>query len=65
MFAKQEVLASVAMVLLAFEFEVIGFVDEHGKSKAKFPGLRQAYSGTGVVAMDGDVKVKMKRRQRA
>jgi hypothetical protein len=64
-FAKQEVLASVAMVLLAFEFEVIEFVDEHGKSKARFPGLKQAYSGTGVVAMDGDAKVRMRRRQRS
>jgi hypothetical protein len=64
-FAKQEVLASVALVLLTFEFEVVRFVDGQGKTRKGFPGIKQAYSGTGVVAMDGDIKVRMRRRERS
>lgn len=63
-FAKQEVLASVALILLTFEFEVLGFTDEKGKRKITFPGLRKAYSGSGMMAMDGDITVRMKRRLR-
>ena len=61
-FAKQEVLASVALVLLAFDFEPVGFVDEQGRSRKDFPGLRQTYSGSGVLAMDGDMRVRIKKR---
>lgn len=56
--AKQEVLASVASVLLSFEMEPLGFVDGRGKSNKKFPGLAKSYSGSGVMAMDGDMKDK-------
>lgn len=62
-FVKREVLSCVAMVLLTFEFEFVGFVDEQGKSKKDFPGLKKAYSGVGVVAADGDVKVRVRRRE--
>jgi len=61
-FAKQEVLASVAMVLLGFELEVEGFVDEAGREMKKFPGLRKTYTGNGVMAMDGDFNTRIKRR---
>jgi cytochrome P450 len=61
-FAKQEVLAAIAIMLLNFDFEFLQFVDAEGKPSAQFPGLRDAYSGTGVMVMDGDVRVKMKRR---
>jgi len=61
-FAKQEVLASVATVLLSFDIENLGFVDEQGKSTETFPGLRKAYAGSGIMAMDGDMRVKIKRR---
>ena len=61
-FAKQEVLASVALLLLGFDFEVIGFMDEKGGKADKFPGLRNAYLGSGVVVVGGDMKVKIKRR---
>ncbi|KAK3169358.1 hypothetical protein OEA41_008741 [Lepraria neglecta] len=62
-FGKQEILASVALVLLAFEFEPLGFVDEQRKSKNEFPGLRKSYSGSGIMAMDGDMRVKIKSRK--
>jgi cytochrome P450 len=61
-FAKQEVLAAVAIVLLNFDFEFLYFVNAEGKAGTQFPGFRDAYSGTGVMVMDGDVRVKMKRR---
>jgi hypothetical protein len=60
-FAKQEVLGAVGIVLTRFEFEVAGFVGEGGVEKSSFPGLRDAYGGTGVMSMDGDLRVKIKR----
>lgn len=62
-FAKQEVLASVASVLLPFEIEPLGFVDDHGKSSKKFPGLGKSYSGSGIMIMNGDMRVKIKDRK--
>ena len=64
-FVKQEVLGCVAMILLTFEFEFVGFVDEDGKSKKDFPGVKKVYPGGGVTPADGDVKVKMRRRERS
>jgi cytochrome P450 len=61
-FAKQEVFAALAMVLLTFEFEFLGFVDDKGKDRNQFPGFKDAYSGTTILVMDGDVRVKVKRR---
>jgi len=60
-FAKQEVLASVAMVLLEFEFELVGFVDEKGGAGG-FPGLGAQFAGAGVVALGGDLSVRVRRR---
>jgi hypothetical protein len=60
-FAKQEILASVAMILLEFEFEFVDFLDNTGKATTKFPGLSAAYPGSGVVVMSGDMKVRIKR----
>lgn len=64
-FAKQEVLASVAYVLLNFDLEFVEYVDEKGKRVNKFPGLREGFTGSGIIMMDGDLKVKMKRRSRS
>ncbi|KAF2101498.1 cytochrome P450 [Rhizodiscina lignyota] len=62
-FAKQEVLGSVAYMLLNFEFEVLKYVDVKGKTVNHFPGLREGFSGSGIMVMGGDVRVKMKRRR--
>jgi len=62
-FAKQEVFVAVALILLDFDFEVLGYVEENGKPRTKFPGLRDAYAGSGVMAIDGDIRVRMKRRE--
>ena len=58
-FAKQEVLASVAMVLLSFDIEFCHFMDEQGQATDEFPGLRQSYSGSGIMAAGGDMRVKI------
>ena len=63
-FAKQEVLGSVACVLLAFGIEAVGFVDGEGGSGGGFPGLRKSYSGSGIMAAEGDVRVRIKVRRR-
>ncbi|KAF2397932.1 cytochrome P450 [Trichodelitschia bisporula] len=64
LFAKQEVLAGVAMLLLAFDFEALGFIGENGEPRETFPSLRKQFAGSGIVNMEGDVKVRMRRRVR-
>lgn len=60
-FAKQEVLGAVGIVLTRFEFGVGGFIDDSGKERDTFPGLRDAYGGTGVMSMEGDLRVRVKK----
>jgi cytochrome P450 len=61
-FAKQEVLAAVALVLLGFAIKSVGCVDVNGKPIDKFPSIRDGMGGSGVIVMNGDVKVRMKKR---
>jgi len=61
-FAKQEVLAAVAIVLLDFDIEALGYLDQNGNAVENFPGLRDAYQGTAITVMDGDIKVRMKKK---
>jgi hypothetical protein len=61
-FAKQEVLGAVAMTLLKFEFSSLGYINSKGEIVSTFPGLMDAFGGTGVMASNGDVKVRIKRR---
>jgi hypothetical protein len=62
-FAKQEVFAATASVLLAFEVEVKEFVDEAGRGTDKFPGLRDGFGGSGVVMQAGDIRVRVQRQK--
>ncbi|KAL8825915.1 MAG: hypothetical protein Q9191_004117, partial [Dirinaria sp. TL-2023a] len=55
-FAKQEVLAAVATVLLGFEFEALGFVDEGGRETGVFPRVRKSFSGGGTMGTDEDLR---------
>ena len=50
------------MVLLGFEFDVLGFLDDKGKATTQFPGLRNSYQGSGVMVADGDLLVKIRQR---
>ena len=62
-FAKQEILAAVAIVLLNFDFEFVAWVDRISKDqKGRFPGIRKGYVGNGVIAADGDMRVRIKRK---
>ena len=63
-FAKQEGLGALAMVLLRFEFEVLGFVDSRGKPMEEFVGPGDQYPGAGALMPGGDMKVRMRRRER-
>jgi len=63
-FAKQEGLGALAMILLRFEFEVKGFVDVKKNATDEFPGYARAFAGSGAVVPGGDIMVKVKRRQR-
>ena len=61
-FAKQEVLGAVAMALLTFDFEFLGFVDDKGQPSEGFPALKNIMSGSGVVPPGGDMRVRITRR---
>ena len=62
-FAKQEILAAVAMVLLCFDFEFVGWVNPFSKDKEeRFPTSKKGYVGNGVMAADRDMRVRIKRK---
>jgi cytochrome P450 len=71
-FAKQEMLAAVSMLLSKFEIEFVEYLGydkrgdavKLGKSTAGFPRYKQQYAGNGTLAMDGDIRVRMRRRRR-
>ena len=59
-FAKQEILASVATVLLNFDIKPLEFLDEQGKVTERFPTMRDGSMGAGVMATDGDLRVELR-----
>jgi hypothetical protein len=62
-FAKHEILAAVAMVLLSFEFEFVGWVNPFSKDKEeRFPSTKKGYVGNGVMAADRDMRVRVRRK---
>ena len=63
-FAKQEVLGAVACILLGFEIEVLGFTKRETDGKEGFPGVKKQYAGNGFVIMDGDLRVRIKRKMK-
>ncbi|OJD19520.1 hypothetical protein AJ78_00491 [Emergomyces pasteurianus Ep9510] len=62
-FARYEVLFSTAYILLNFDFDVLGYVDEKGNPTTRFPHFRDSYPGSVVVVADGDIRVTMKKRE--
>ena len=58
-FAKQEILAATAIMLLKLDIEVLGFVDGAGKHSDKFPGLRDGFGGSGIILQEGDLRIKV------
>ncbi|KAI6822359.1 hypothetical protein KC332_g9515 [Hortaea werneckii] len=66
-FAKQEVLGSVATLLLNLDVTFVEFVHEKGgryssagRGGENFPALKDNYAGNQVVGMQGDLKVRLK-----
>ena len=62
-FAKQEVMAAVAVILLALDIKPLGFTDGWGKSTKQFPTPRQSYPGSAILATDGDLIARIRRRK--
>ena len=61
-FAKQEGIGALAMALLRFDFEVLGFVDKDGRSTGEFPNPGRQWPGAGALMPGGDLKVRIRRR---
>ena len=61
-FAKQEILASVAVILLDYDINLVGYLDDKGQNTKSFPGLRDTYPGSGIMTAKGDMKVELKKR---
>jgi cytochrome P450 len=69
-FAKQEVLGTVAVLLLNFDIKFIEFVKQSksgfvgvGADRSGFPGLKNGYAGNQVVGIEGDMRVRIRRAQ--
>jgi cytochrome P450 len=58
-FAKQELLAAVALLLLKFDFEFLGYVDRSGRPSPCGPKFREHFESAGVVQPDRDLLVRM------
>lgn len=69
-FAKQKVLGAVAAFFLKFDVQFVeysgkdwkGNVVGLGKNASAFPGVKQQYAGNGTLAIDGDIRVRIRRR---
>ena len=61
-FAKQEAIGALAMVMLRFDFEVLGFVDADKKETSEFPRPAKQWPGAGALIVGGDMRVKVRRR---
>lgn len=73
LFAKQEILAAVARALVGFEFEFVDWVErgtervvgKKGVDGRGFPGHKKGYVGSGVMTMEWDARVRVRRRRAA
>jgi cytochrome P450 len=61
-FAKQEVMAAIAFMLLTFDFEVLGYVKMDGSPFDRRPRLDERFAGPGVTPPDRDMRVRLRRR---
>ena len=68
--AKEIILSAVAVLLLTFEFEFVGWVEEGGDGGGRelardvFPQRKESCVGIGVLHADRDMKVNIRRRTR-
>ncbi|KAK6387055.1 hypothetical protein LTS17_000321 [Exophiala oligosperma] len=69
-FAKQKVLGAVTAFFLKFDVQFVeysgkdwmGNVVGLGKDASAFPRVKQQYAGNGTLAIDGDIRVRIRRR---
>ena len=68
-FAKQEVLGAVAVLLLSFDVELVEFVKPSGQGYTSagqgangFPKLKNGFAGNVVVGLEGDMKIRLKKK---
>ena len=62
-FAKQEILAAVATVLLGYDIEFVAWVNPYTKDKTvRFPEVRKGYVGNGIIGADRDMRVRIRRK---
>lgn len=68
-FAKQEVLGAVAVLLLNFDVEFVEFVKPFGQGYTGdsqgadgFPKLKSGFAGNVVVGLEGDMKIKLRKK---
>ena len=68
-FARQEVVAIVAILLTNFDVEFLSFVERDekgvkdlGRGAEKFPRMAKALPGNQVMGLKGDMRVRIKRR---
>ena len=62
-FARQEVLLAVAMMVLRFEIELVGFVELDGHKRSGKPESDVRTAGASAMMPDGDCLVRMRRRK--
>ena len=62
-FAKQEIMAAIALMLLKFDFEALGYVKMDGSRSDRGPRRDEAFAGSGVTPPDRDLRVRLKRRE--
>lgn len=62
-FAKQEIFVTVATLLQMYDFEKVGYLDAKGRRTDKFPGVKSRLAGGGTLRPDGDLRVRIKRRE--
>jgi cytochrome P450 len=61
LFAKQEILAAVALLVLKFDIEPQGWVTADGKKSDRAAKLSAGFDGAGVIPPDRDMLVRMTR----
>ena len=62
LFARQEILTTIAIMLTRYDFEVLHYVDGKDQKTLSFPGLKDTFPGSVMMVASGDVRVRVKRR---
>jgi cytochrome P450 len=61
-FAKQEIMAAIVLMILRFDFEVLGYVKMDGTRSERGPRLDEEFAGSGTMPPDRDMKVRFRKR---